>query len=1312
MAFWQFALWVFSTAISYTKARKAKKAAERAADAAAGVLVNQETTDANIPVVYGRRRVGGVKRVLGSVDVSGGDKNEYIYIALLVAEGEVNSITDIELDEVSISNSKFSGLYTVETHLGADNQAASTVLQEISNWTSDHKFSGIAYIALKLKWDQSVFSGPPDITAIVEGRKVFDPRDGSTAHSTNPALCIRDYMTNARYGKGIPATRIDDTAFSAAANDFDDTVEYYTNGETGKLYEINAVLDTGSEIFDNLDILLTGCRGFLPRTNGQYALYMDKAQSSAMSLDTSQIVDGIKIVGEKTSNRYNQVRVTFVNPENNWQNEQAVWPPKDSTDETTFLSEDNAELILDIQMPTCTNYYAALDFARVLCLRSRNAKRVAFKATSEALSLAVPDVVSITHPTPGFVAKPFQIESIGLESDGTCVISGVEYDSSIYAYDNTVEQVTYADTVLPDPSVVAPVSNLTAVGATQSEADGSVISAIDTSFNAPLDSFVESYEITYTGSDDSEIIIPWLTTTHRQTNLNSAITYTVSVRAKNNIGARSAAVSVSGVAPSEDTTAPGAPTGLTVNGTFKQIDLSWTNPTDKDFNHVEIKRSSTNVEGDAVYLDRTSAGSYSDSGYVQQVTRYYWVRAVDRSGNASAWVAGGGGTSLALVANDFDAGVIAPSFLTTDLQSTITSKASQDSVDLILDEAQDTGNTLDTIATRMLTLATTQDDTLGLISDAGITVDPNTGAVTLQSVESLRTSLESQLNTVSVDLNAAEAEITLKASTAYVNNSIAEAVLDSSDLASLNELEVKVNEARVDIDGNTAQISVKANSTTVDDMEVRLTQARADIDGNTADISIMAKDVDLSELEARVLLAETDISALDVPSITQTVIDSRTLKRELDQSAITSLDSLLAAYNDQQEIRTDLAFAQSGMSAHVNDLREATATDKAELGVLIDENKASILSEATARVDADSAITTSVNTLTSNLSTTDSNVSGNATAISGLETRVEDAEGDITSQASDITSLTSTVGSNTTAISTQTTTINGITAQHSVTIDSNGHVSGYGLVSDIIDGNATSAFVVAADQFAIGGANNVTGTYPFVHYANATTVTVDGATFTIPAGTYIDNAKINFLSAEDIITGSLSAQRIDVDGQTLEADGDSLKIKNLGVDTLQIANQAITIPRSDTTASTIYLSDQVWTSLADLTFAPASVNGVAQPVSVKAFIPFTAFDSSNNVSWGTLFVRFKKNNAVILGPQEISRLELYAISTFAGSTFITIDAPFGTVAGNSSPFYLDTDTSTAQRTYKVEVMWDEYRSGGNGFRISAGAVLECIETKR
>ena len=64
-------------------------------DTEKGILVNKQSNDASIPVVYGERLVGGTRIYLQS----SGDSNTYLYMAIVMSEGEINSIEEIKVDD-------------------------------------------------------------------------------------------------------------------------------------------------------------------------------------------------------------------------------------------------------------------------------------------------------------------------------------------------------------------------------------------------------------------------------------------------------------------------------------------------------------------------------------------------------------------------------------------------------------------------------------------------------------------------------------------------------------------------------------------------------------------------------------------------------------------------------------------------------------------------------------------------------------------------------------------------------------------------------------------------------------------------------------------------------------------------------------------------------------------------------------------------------------------------------------------------------------------------------------------------------------
>ena len=144
-------------------------------------LVNKQSNNANIPVIYGTRKVGGTRVFL---ETSGTD-NQYLYGAIVLAEGEINNITSIIVDDSAVTfsgsiadgttitsnDSKYGTTIQVQPFFGTDGQSASSLLTTLSSWTSNHKLSGIAYIAFRITWDADKYLGIPNIQAVVQGKK-------------------------------------------------------------------------------------------------------------------------------------------------------------------------------------------------------------------------------------------------------------------------------------------------------------------------------------------------------------------------------------------------------------------------------------------------------------------------------------------------------------------------------------------------------------------------------------------------------------------------------------------------------------------------------------------------------------------------------------------------------------------------------------------------------------------------------------------------------------------------------------------------------------------------------------------------------------------------------------------------------------------------------------------------------------------------------------------------------------------------------------------------------------------------------------
>ncbi|WP_228269542.1 phage tail tip fiber protein, partial [Acinetobacter bereziniae] len=97
--------------------------------------------------------------------------------------------------------------------------------------------------------------------------------------------------------------------------------------------------------------------------------------------------------------------------------------------------------------------------------------------------------------------------------------------------------------------------------------------------------------------------------------------------------------------------------------------------------------------------------------------------------------------------------------------------------------------------------------------------------------------------------------------------------------------------------------------------------------------------------------------------------------------------------------------------------------------------------------------------------------------------------------------------------------INGIKAQYTVKTDVNGYVAGIGLINE---GSGKSQFIIRADQFAIAAPASVGNEAKYAFNYQAGPVTLPNGTV-VPAGLYLDNANIGYISASKIHAESLSA---------------------------------------------------------------------------------------------------------------------------------------------------------------------------------------------
>lgn len=449
------------------------------------IEIQRQGSDNALPVVYGERVVGGVvvhKYVTG-------DDNEYLNFIVAFCHGPVNSVAQIFLNDRPINSSEYADFVTFETRTGEPDQTAiAAAVNEIPNWSIDMRGRNVCYAwvrFLQTKKEQ-VWRGEPRVTARIRGREVYDWRTGTTGYSKNNAVCAVDYLRDPIYGRGLASSRINYDEWTAAADFCDEstssqvertvtTITYpppgynptaVTSTETVTVedprYKLDAVIDTGSSVFDNFRELLASFRGSPNRTNGLIGVSVETAGNPVAAFDESNLVGAVQISTSGTNNRYNRVIVRFPDKNSdNYQTNEAVYPPPASQLYQDWLAEDNGkELTKEMEVNTFASQGDAEQNAEIIAKRSRADLTVKFRGRGVARLVLPNDIVSLTVGSYGWVERPVRIVSRREMDNGVFEFEAVEHQNAIYPWSGSSWSEQIGGTALGTGVEIGAPSNL------------------------------------------------------------------------------------------------------------------------------------------------------------------------------------------------------------------------------------------------------------------------------------------------------------------------------------------------------------------------------------------------------------------------------------------------------------------------------------------------------------------------------------------------------------------------------------------------------------------------------------------------------------------------------------------------------------------------------------------------------------------------------------------------------------------------------------------------------------------------------------
>jgi len=632
-----------------------------------GTMVTAKSGIAPHRVIYGKTRVGGVMVYAETT----GSTNDFLHIVIAIAGHEINNITKIFFNENEVpttqdgtdsngvarlfpsSGNQYEGKARFKVHTGTDSQAADAdLVSEITQWTTSHRLRGIAYLYARINFDSDVYpNGVPNITFEVEGKKVFDPRSSATAFSTNPALCIRDYLLNSDYGLGADTTEVNATNITSVANTCDETVTIANPSGTEKRFSMNGTFTLNKAPKSILQNMLTTIAGHLIYSNGQFKIRPAIFETPSVTLDENDLRTGITLNTRISKKElFNAVKGIYSEPDNNYQ-------PQDYPvlTNSTFETEDNSERIFgEFNFPMTTSSHTVQRLAKIQLLKAR--QQISFVAdfNLDAFELDIGDTVQITNTRLGFSSKQFEVAgwsfSMNQGSEAPTPLVSCEFRETASAvYDFATSDYSTVSsgkaTNLPSATTVSAPSGLTLTDELVQYNDGTVIVKLVINFTAPTDNFTEIFEVEVkqltdadgnSVSDDFKLIGRGTRTKYEFLNVIDKAQYQVRVRGVNIFGVKSSTITgnrtiIGQIAPPSDVE------NFACNIIGKEAHLSFDPVPDLDLSHYRINFSplTTGAEWQNSIVLVKKLSRPGTSIVVPAKTGTYLIKAVDKLGNVS-----------------------------------------------------------------------------------------------------------------------------------------------------------------------------------------------------------------------------------------------------------------------------------------------------------------------------------------------------------------------------------------------------------------------------------------------------------------------------------------------------------------------------------------------------------------------------------------------------------------------------------------------------------------------------------------------------
>jgi hypothetical protein len=427
-----------------------------------GVKVQLDpSTDNRVPVFYGRVFTGSI-----AVDAEIKNQNNTMVYVMVIGEktdtgtytvndiyrgdaklnftgATVTSITDPNATSSTNVNGKMRCRVYAGNAQSSVNQifpttgkvAAQTLCSTIDTTTN---YEDLVYAIFELDYD-------PENGLTGLGQLTFD----ITNSLNSPANVLYDYMTNNRYGAGIPVSSIDTDSIDdmwdySNINGAYGNVEYTTTANVSAYHsrwQIDGVLSTYQPVKDNIDRICTSSSTFFtydPK-GGKFKTVPNREatageKSAAFVFNNDNIISKIEIGSTELYSYYNSIEAEY--PAVNQKDQTSTVIVETPAGDRQANEPDNG---LNIRYDLINDAPRAKNLANLDLRQSRFDTVVTFDADYSAIQVDVGDIVKLTESTYGFNEKLFRVMRVTEKEDESGMLAvkvvALEYDDSVYTHE-------------------------------------------------------------------------------------------------------------------------------------------------------------------------------------------------------------------------------------------------------------------------------------------------------------------------------------------------------------------------------------------------------------------------------------------------------------------------------------------------------------------------------------------------------------------------------------------------------------------------------------------------------------------------------------------------------------------------------------------------------------------------------------------------------------------------------------------------------------------------------------------------------------